>query len=177
MQMQPQQTQPGAPGQPTHPRRPAAWLPGVLLIAVGAAIAAITWFQVGGEIIVPTIGVIFLVAYAATRNYGFLVPGGILTGLGAGIVVQSALSTEGSPVPILLGLGLGFVAIWVVDEMVAQAANRWWPLVPGVGLVLIGGGYWVGGQRALDTLGPYIVPLVLVALGLWLLLRPRRSVP
>src|SRR3972149_3746454 len=64
---------------------------------------------VGGEAVVALIGIAFLIAYALTRQYGFLVPGGILTGLGIGIIYENRL--EGNGAPVLLGLGVGFLAI------------------------------------------------------------------
>ncbi|MGH8246894.1 MAG: hypothetical protein ACREUU_10730 [Gammaproteobacteria bacterium] len=86
---------------------------GVILIVLGIVFLIGQRLNVGGEGVVAAIGLAFLTAYAFTRNYGFLVPGGIMTGLGIGIIYENRLNGEGAPV--LLGLGLGFISIAVVD--------------------------------------------------------------
>ena len=173
--MEQQQPQPQPQPQPqAHPV--SAWLPGVILIAIGSAIAAVTWFGIGGEITVLVIGLVFLVAYTATRNYGFLVPGGILAGLGLGILAQPLVPTGYDGAPVLLGLGAGFVGIYVVDELVTHRVTRWWPLVPGLGLLAIGALIAAGAYGALDMVGAYAVPVLLILLGVWFLVRPRRTV-
>ena len=152
------------------------WLPGVILIAIGSAIAAITWFGASGEIIVLGIGVVFLVAYAVNRSYGLLVPGGILSGLGLGILAQPLVPSSYSGAPVLLGLGAGFVAIYVIDQLVTRSVSRWWPLIPGLGLMAIGAMIGAGAYGALDLVGTYAVPVLLILVGVWFLVRPRRSV-
>ena len=162
--------------QTTPERRAASWLPGAILIAIGAAIAAVSWFQAGGEIVVLALGAVFLVAYAATRSYGLLVPGGILTGLGLGIAGQSLVSQAAQGAPVVLGLGLGFLAIWAIDELVTRSRARWWPLIPGLILVVIGSLVGAGAYGALDVVATYALPVLLIVVGIWLLVRPRAHV-
>jgi len=143
---------------------------GVVLIVLGVLFLLGQWTGVGGEGLVALIGAAFLAAYALTRNYGLLVPGGIMTGLGVGIIYQDRLDGEGTPV--LLGLGLGFAAIYLVDRAVRRAAGGWWPLVPGAVLTLIGL-LQAGNQSGLQgALGRWW-PLALVLLGLYLIFRRR----
>jgi hypothetical protein len=141
---------------------------GLLLIVIGLMVAIALVTDAGGELIVPTLGIAFLVSYAATRRYGLLIPGAILTGLGAGIVVANQGGPQAS---VLLGLGLGFVAIAVVDVLVGRDGRDgwWWPLIPG-GIVSIVGGSEVAGVR---DAGRYLVPVALVAIGILLLVRGR----
>ena len=167
-QLQPQ-PQPKAPSS-------TSWLPGVILIAIGGTIAAVTWFGAPGEAVVLAIGLVFLAAYAGTRTYGFLVPGGIMTGLGVGILFQPFFPDAYNGSPVLLGLGLGFIGIWVLDQLVTGRQTRWWPLVPGLGLVAIGALVGAGAYAALDTVATYTVPILLIVIGAWFLIRPRRSV-
>ena len=56
------------------------FVPGLILIAIGAILFLVQTTAIGGEVIVAVIGAAFLVAYAFTRQYGFLIPGGIVTG-------------------------------------------------------------------------------------------------
>jgi uncharacterized membrane protein len=113
------------------------------------------------------LGSAFLVAYLASREYGFLVPGGILTGLGVGIL--AIVEREGSPGLFLVSFGIGFVAIWVLDRLYTRASN-WWPLVPGGVLIAVGLALWQGGAAMdlLTTAGQWW-PVILIAVGAWLL--------
>ena len=138
---------------------------GLLLIGLGGVLLLTVATDIGGEVVVGFIGVAFLVAYAVTRNYGFLIPGAILTGLGTGLVLQS-LGIRGDIV--VLGLGLGFIAIAVLDQLVSSGrAGWWWPLIPGTVLLLIS----VGSVTGLPDLGRYLLPAVLILTGAVLLLR------
>ncbi len=149
-------------------------LPGVILILLGVIFIIGQRLGVGGEGVVAAIGLVFLIAFAFTRNYGFLVPGGIMTGLGIGIVYQSQV--EGGGAPILLGLGLGFVSIYALDAAGRRAVRGWWPLIPGAVLTLVGLLSASGSQGWLGIVGQWW-PLVLILVGGYLLLRPRLGPP
>lgn len=142
---------------------------GLLLIAIGAALLIMLTTDVGGEVVVGFLGLGFLAAYAATRTYGFLVPGGILTGLGAGLVVESQGGPGGS---VVLGLGCGFLAIALIDRLVSSSDGVWWwPLIPGGVLVVAGASSLTG----VPNLEVYLVPAALIVIGAALLLRRPRS--
>jgi hypothetical protein len=138
---------------------------GVLLVAIGVISLIGVTTGVGGEIVVGAIGIAFLVGFAATRNYGLLVPGGIMTGLGAGIVVDALGGPDAAPV---LGLGMGFLLIALVDVLDGGGTGAWWwPLIPG-GILTVVGATQVAG---IDDIGRYVVPAGLVVVGAVLLLR------
>lgn len=100
---------------------------GLYLLQGSPAATAVTFVAVGGA---------FFAGYVYRREYGLLVPAGILLGLGLGLAMErGAGSVVGEPVPF--GLGLGFLAIYVVD-LVYTRSGRWWPLIPGAALVLAG---------------------------------------
>ncbi|HSK93500.1 MAG TPA: hypothetical protein VLA76_05525 [Candidatus Angelobacter sp.] len=149
-------------------------VPGLILIVLGAFLFFVQSTGVGGEAIVAMIGGGFLIAYAVTRNYGFLVPGGILTGLGLGIVWETSGPTAGGVV--LIGLGLGFVSIWLVDMLMKHTPVPWWPLVPGGILATIGFLVETGREGMLSELS-WLWPVALIAIGLVLLFSTavRRS--
>jgi hypothetical protein len=152
------------------------WLAGAILIVLGLLLLAGTLFGVGGEAVVLAIGLVFLVAYAARRNYGFLVPAGVLTGLGAGIVVQDRVAaTHGGEV--VLGLGLGFLAIYAIDSAVGgRPSPQIWPLFPGGILTIVGVLNELQGTQFGDWLTRYW-PVVLVLIGVALLARTAMSRP
>ncbi|MFO8076831.1 MAG: hypothetical protein R6T85_12020 [Egibacteraceae bacterium] len=142
---------------------------GLLLIVLGAALLLVLTTGVGGEILIGLLGVGFLAAYAVTRTYGLLVPGGILAGLGAGIILESR---GGPDEVVVLGLGLGFIAIAVVSVLVdATWPGWWWPLIPGGVLAVVG----ASGLTGLEDLPAYLLPAALIVLGLALLLRRNGS--
>lgn len=143
---------------------------GLLLVGLGLVWLLVAATDLDGVIIFPAVGLALLVGYLATASYALLVAGSIVTGLGIGIAVEVHSGPSAAPV---LGLGLGFVSIAVLD--VLRGSRRpawWWPLIPG-GLFTV-----VGGTRlaVAASLGAYVLPAVLVGLGLTLLLRrPKRG--
>lgn len=141
---------------------------GLVLVGVGAALLVIMTTDVGGELVFVVLGLAFLVAYASSRLYGLLIPGAILTGLGAGLVAAGQGAPDAAGV---LGLGLGFVAIALVDRFRAPGrAGWWWPFIPG-GILTVTS---LPALTGLPELGDYLIPAALVVVGLLLLLRPRR---
>jgi hypothetical protein len=149
------------------------WLPGVILIAVGVTLFAVQLLNLDSDVVVLVIGLVFAIAFAATRRYGLLIPAGIMTGLGAGILLED-FGVMGEPV--VLGLGLGFLAIYAVDVLTggARAPGRWWPLIPGAILTII-----AGAESTFGPDGARVIsqgwPIILIAAGAWLLLRGRAS--
>jgi hypothetical protein len=137
-------------------------VPGLILIALGAFLFFVQATGVGAEAIVAVIGAGFLIAYGITRQYGFLVPGGILTGLGLGIVWETSTATAGGVV--LIGLGLGFVSIWLVDLVMKHTPVAWWPLIPGGILATIGVLVETGREGLLAEL-TWLWPIALIVVG------------
>ena len=85
------------------------------------------------EYILLLLGVVFLACYLWQRRYGLMVPAGVLMGLGVGRLFDENLASfaEGSQ----LGLGFGFLAIFLVP-LAYQRKSHWWPLIPGGVLIL-----------------------------------------
>lgn len=137
---------------------------GVVLVGVGVALLVVTLTGVGGELIVLLGGLAFLASHLATRIYGLLVPGGILTGFGAAMLLDD--------LPFELGLGAGFVLI-VLVQLVTGASREpgwWWPLIPGGILIAL------GVATLLDERTTQLVlPGVLIVLGLVSLLSAKVS--
>jgi hypothetical protein len=144
---------------------------GVMLVAIGVALLLIELTGVGGVAIVLLGGLAFLATHLATRSYGFLVPGGILTGFGAALVAQDLglVADVG-----LIGLGAGFLLIPTVQLLTGaeRPSGWWWPLIPGGILILLGTLEKLDGQAA-----GLILPGLLIILGLGFLLAAARSGP
>jgi hypothetical protein len=150
-------------------------LGGAILIAVGLMLLAAQTMPEAGRWFVLGLGLVFLAAFLTTRHYGFLVPGGILTGLGAGIAATTWVTEgEASGALVVGGLALGFVLIWLVAEFMALAERHPWPLVPGVILGIVAVGI-AANQPDVERWMGLGVGAVMVLLGGVLILRRARG--
>jgi len=107
------------------------------------------------------IGVVFLVIYFIQRKYGWLIPACLLLGLGLGNVVEESLTWLGDTDAV--GLGLGFIAIYILGHFLEEKSH-WWPLVPGIILLFAG---LSEGSKAVT----YIWPVILIIIGVLILVR------
>lgn len=164
-------------GARSGPRDQVVFAAVLILVGVGALVMQVAeQEQIAGGAVVALIGVGLLGAFAYTRAYGYLIPGSIMTGLGIGILAADLMkaSDEGEGGVIVLGLGLGFIGIWVISAITQLSQHHWWPIVPGGILALIGVALLIGGEavQLLDYWG-----VILVAIGvivLWQATRARR---
>ena len=89
-------------------------IPGLMLIIIGVFFLLAQYFEFGPGLFVLLLGVAFLIAFAFSRAYGLLIPGCILAGIVVGLLFERSMN---SGVTISLGLGLGFIAIFVVQKI------------------------------------------------------------
>lgn len=137
---------------------------GAILILLGLVFLAEQ--LVGGfgeEVFLFVIGGAFLLGYFLRRRYGFLIPGCILVGLAFGGLGENSPFAIGDFTNV--GLGLGFVAIYLID-LAYTGSSHWWPLIPGVILVVTG---IAQGNEAIENLFRVGWPLILVFIGLLIL--------
>ena len=146
----------------THSREPLIW--GIFLIGIGAAALAASLYPDAGTVIVLILGLGLLTVFAVTREYGALIPGGILTGLGAGLVASTTLTLadEATGGVVVAGLGLGFLSIWLIGLLFRLEENHPWPLIPGAILTTVGAALLIGDQ-AVELLRFW--PVIIIALG------------
>ena len=123
---------------------------GVVIISIGAFFLLAQLVPDIGRWIPLLIGLIFLAAFVPKREYGFLIPGCIISGVGVGVVLAGVADDRWSGAVVLLSIAGGFIAIWVVSVLLRRA-NRdwpsgaskdaaqalWWPLIPGGILALV----------------------------------------
>jgi hypothetical protein len=173
---------PSAAGEPWGDRRSSVDRGPII---GGFIVAGIGLFLLFGQIVsnvgqwIPLfVGLVFLAAFIARREYGFLVAGCIITGVGAGIVLAERASGDLSGAAMLLSIAAGFLAIWVVGAVLRLPENHWWPFIPG-GILAIVGITQLADARGYGDLRLW--PLIIVGLGVLLigraLLDQRRRPP
>ena len=148
-----------------------------VLIVLGVGLFALQFLEgFSDAVILFLIGGVFVAGYLYSRAYGLLIPGCILLGLGLGVVGEGSFDVEigagaevtmsfGDDTFVLLGLGVGFVAIYVIP-LVCQGRSHWWPLIPWLILILVG---LAVGNETFERLFEVGWPLVLVFIGLLIL--------
>lgn len=134
---------------------------GSILILLGIGFFALQFLEGFGEAaLLFLLGGAFVAGNLFWNAYGLLIPGGILMGIGLGSIGELADLAFGDLSQI--GLGLGFVSIYVID-LVYRAQTHWWPLIPG-GFLIIDG--LAAGNELFQRLLSVGWPLVLVFVGL-----------
>jgi hypothetical protein len=148
----------------------AAFVLGFVLILIGGgALAAEVWPDV--DRYVPlAIGLGLLALFVVTRSYLALVFGGILTGVGAGLAVSDIFfpRSDADGPGATLGLGFGFVGIWVASLLWRLKEHHFWPLIPGGILLLVGLGLVL--DLFEGDLSRWVVPGLIVIVGLVVML-------
>jgi uncharacterized membrane protein len=162
--------------RPKQARSSSSYVAAVLLIVIGLGVLVnnLGGGRFGGSFVPLAVGVAFLVANAVARKYGYLVPGGILTGVGAGMLTASLLNVSDQGALAAIGGGIGFLLIYAIDLIVSGAAARWWPVIPGSLMVVAGASVAGDNQEAIRRLGQWS-PLLLIALGIWILVARSRT--
>jgi hypothetical protein len=151
------------------------WVAGLVLVGLGGYLLIARWIPDAGQYIVLAIGLILLIVFFATGEYGFLVPGGIVSGIGAGIPLSIAYAGQLGGGLFLISMGVGFLLIWVLALLFRVHERNPWPLVPGLVLGTVGAALASGerGRGVADAIATGW-PIVLVVAGLLLLVGSFR---
>ena len=158
---------------------------GIILILIGLLAFAGQFITLPnfGLFIVAGLGAIFLVWGILTRNDGLIIPGGILSGIGWGIVAVSSNLFAGTDVDggvFLIIFALGWFSIPLLTAIFTDKTH-WWALIPGAIIGVVGLAVSFGGvfMNVLEVAGKFW-PLILIALGAWALIeafRPKEKSP
>jgi uncharacterized membrane protein HdeD (DUF308 family) len=113
---------------------------------------------------------------SVSRRTGWIIPGGVLTGIGLGILAMEGpwrLPIENQNGLFLLCFALGWFLITILTAVFT--CTQWWALIPGGIMALIGGTILVtnGAVRWLDL--NLVYALILIVVGLILLVTRTRS--
>lgn len=153
---------------------------GSLLIVAGLfSLASLLFPQINLELyILLVLGICFLAWGSIIRKGGLMIPGGILTGLGAGTILVGNLSIRlQEPVTggiFILCFAGGFALITLFTALFASRAILW-PLFPAGFMALFGGALLFQATGLFNFLHAinFGWPVMLIAVGLYLILRRR----
>jgi hypothetical protein len=88
------------------------------------------------SLILTVVGFVFLGWGILAHNGGPIIAGGILGGIGAGIFFAEQVFPQSSKAGIIaLGLGIGFVLIYLISQLFTQR-GQWWTIIPG-GILIV----------------------------------------
>ncbi len=152
----------------TAARRPRGVLGGAILIAVGAVylLLAVGFAHASATLFVA-LGLAFASAwFLGARQYVYLVPAGVLLGFGLGQLVPALLDLTGADSALIFFalLATGLVVVFLL------APERRWPLFPAALLALMAVLVSLGRTDLIPPIG-YLVPLILIAVGGYLLIE------
>ena len=151
------------------------WVGGLVLIMLGVVFLMNELFPgvLGGWTFLAGLGIVFLVAYILGKQYGFLIPGCILTGLSVALaLVENGIVSVDVEDGVIVGLlGLSFLAIWLIDLLVSRGRPLgWWPIIPGAILTVVGAALFTDNEAWLESIGQWW-PVIFIIVGVWILLE------
>jgi hypothetical protein len=160
----------------TANRRRRGVLGGLVVMAVGLTFLLVA-FHVSNAVsyLFVALGLAFAAAYITSLNpYVYLIPSTTLLGLGLGLLIPDFFRDRMSDNPELAGvvylgsLALGFAIAYVIRP------QRKWPLLPAglLGAVALAE-LFTPSTIVPPAVQPFFVPLVLIAIGAYLVVGPR----
>jgi len=157
---------------PTHNEKA-----GFLLVLLGLGLAITFWLRLAW-VPVWIAGVGLLVLGTFRERERLIIIGGIATGTGLAIVVQTApwiapFTDQARTGIFLICLSLGWFLISIVTRL-ATARTLWWPLLPGSLMAISGIASWAstGWVQGLPGL---VGPVLLITIGLLLIVCWSRT--
>ena len=159
------------------------WIAGGLLIVIGMFFLLNQFFELPALeslaiYFVLGLGLFFLAWGVLAHEAGFMIPGGILTGIGLGIaLVAGPFEYDDGDLSggVFMGaFALGWVLITLFSALFSEK-TLWWPLIPAAIMAIISGALLIEGpfMFALEWLGK-LWPLALIAGGIAILLGARK---
>lgn len=150
------------------------WL-GLLLVALGAALVI---EEIEGRIdtshsLALLAGVVFSASFALGRSGWAGLPAALLTGWGLTRVLQDLGYIAGSGWTALL-VGAAFLAVYLIG-LARHGGRHGWALWLGLALVTLGAAQIAVREiPGLPPLDAYVLPVTLIVIGMFLVLRARR---
>jgi hypothetical protein len=152
---------------------------GIILIVIGLGLLASRFLSLD-NLFPLGLGMIFILAGVLKRSAGLLIPGGIISGVGLGIVVTqngllAGMGVFDSGALMLLCMAVGWFSIIVLSKLFTDETQIW-PVFPGGAMAVIGSLMLMGanGLEVLKFLGSYW-PAVLILIGISVMVQAWRE--
>jgi hypothetical protein len=150
---------------------------GIVLILIGISTLLSNWLNLGLYLVL-LIGVVLLAWGAFSHSFGRIIPGGVLSGIGLGILALQgpwnlALTEQRRSGVFMLCFALGWFLITALTALVTSK-TLWWPLIPG-GVMAVTGIFLISANQWFIQYASLIWPVVLIMLGFYLVLLWGRS--
>ena len=148
---------------------------GVILVLFGLATLLQRWLDIGNYIVI-VLGAGMLVWGSVTHRSGWIIPGGVLSGIGLGILAMQGpwqIPIADQNGVFLLCFAMGWFLITLLTALFT--CTQWWALIPGGIMALIGGSILVtnGAIRWMDL--NLVYAFILIVIGLILLVFRGRE--
>jgi CheY-like chemotaxis protein len=158
-----------SPSAVAVPPRPRGVLGGLVVVAMGLPfVLQPLGVPNAASYLFLAMGIAFLISYLRGHQYVYLIPMVTLTSFGVALLLPTWIVMRPETVaPAFVAIvALGFVSAFVL------APNRRWPLVPGALLGIVAATRLVTGSSPIPApLEPFLVPVVLVGVGIYLLVE------
>ncbi len=162
--------------QSTNNKNRQNYITGIALVLIGLFLFSAQYVQAEwlGRLILPGLGIIFLMWGIISRNFGLIIPGGILSGLGSGVFLIEGQFSHIEEIHKGGLVMLSFAAGWALITLLSRPVSgkfEFWPLIPGAIIGLIGAALFSGGMalEVLNLVGKGW-PRGLIAAGLYIIL-------
>jgi hypothetical protein len=151
---------------------------GIILILVGLSILLSHFLVLDlGVYLMLLLGLGMLAWGAFSHSQGWIIPGGILTGIGTGALIFNSpwqIASEYQPGIFLLCFALGWFLIPLFTGLFTSCM-RWWPFIPGGIMAVIGSALLLVRGSMQETVVTVLQAALLILAGLYLILRQKRN--
>jgi len=150
---------------------------GIILVMLGISMLFSRWLALDlGQYLALLLGLAMLAWGMFSHSGGWIIAGGILTGIGTGVLVFNGpwhIAGEYQPGLFLLCFALGWFLIPLLTRLFTPC-TYWWPFIPGGIMALIGCALlFVHGAMREDVVNVLQAALLILA-GLYLVFRRPR---
>jgi CheY-like chemotaxis protein len=160
-----------APPIVASPRRRRGVLGGLVVIALGVPfVLQPLGVPNAASYLFIAMGAAFLISYVRGRQYVYLIPMVTLVSFGIALLLPTWITMRPeAAAPAFVGvIAVGFIVAF------ALSPQHRWPLVPAVLLGVVAAGRFATGTSLIPgSIEPYLVPVVLIVVGAYLLAEPQ----